>query len=61
MKITKQRLQQIIQEEINSYKAAQLNESIDMDTLENLEVAIKMAYEEMTFLLPTHNLALGIP
>ena len=48
MKITKQRLQQIIQEEINSYKAAQLNESIDVDTLENLEVAIKMAYEEMT-------------
>jgi hypothetical protein len=48
MKITKQRLQQIILEEINSYKASQLNESIDMDTLENLEVAIKMAYEEMT-------------
>ena len=48
MKITKQRLKQIIQEEVNSYKASQLNESIDMDTLENLEVAIKMAYEEMT-------------
>jgi hypothetical protein len=48
MKITKQRLQQIILEEVNSYKASQLNESIDMDTLENLEVAIKMAYEEMT-------------
>ena len=48
MKITKQRLQQIIQEEINSYKSSQLNESIDMDTLENLEVAIKLAYEEMT-------------
>lgn len=48
MKITKQRLQQIILEEINSYKASQLNESIDLDTLENLEVAIKMAYEEMT-------------
>lgn len=48
MKITKQRLQQIIQEEINLFKASQLNESIDMDTLENLEVAIKMAYEEMT-------------
>jgi len=29
MKITKQRLQQIIQEEINSYKASQLNEGID--------------------------------
>ena len=48
MKITKQRLQQIIQEEINLFKASQLNESIDLDTLENLEVAIKMAYEEMT-------------
>jgi len=48
MKITKQRLQQIIQEEINSHKASQLKESIDLDTLENLEVAIKMAYEEMT-------------
>ena len=48
MKITKQRLQQIILEEINSFKASQTNESIDMDTLENLEVAIKMAYEEMT-------------
>ena len=53
MKITKQRLQQIIQEEINSFKASKprLNESIDVDTLENLEVAIKMAYEEMT--MPT--------
>ena len=29
MKITKQRLQQIIQEEINSHKASQLNENID--------------------------------
>ena len=48
MKITKQRLQKIIQEEINSFKASQTNESIDLDTLENLEVAIKMAYEEMT-------------
>lgn len=48
MKITKQRLQQIIQEEITAHKASQLNESIDMDTLENLEVAIKLAYEEMT-------------
>ena len=45
MKITKQRLQQIILEEINSYKASQLNESIDLDTLENLEVAIKMAFQ----------------
>ena len=50
MKITKQRLQQIIQEEINSFKASKprLNESIDMDTLENLEAAIDAAYKEMT-------------
>jgi len=48
MKITKQRLQKIILEEINSFKASQIKESIDMDTLENLEVAIKLAYEEMT-------------
>jgi hypothetical protein len=48
MKITKQRLQQIILEEVTAHKASQTNESIDMDTLENLEVAIKMAYEEMT-------------
>ena len=50
MKITKQRLQQIIQEEINSFKASKprLNESIDVDTLENLEAAIDVAYKEMT-------------
>lgn len=50
MKITKQRLQQIIQEEINSLRASKprLNESIDMDTLENLEAAIDAAYKEMT-------------
>ena len=48
MKITKQRLQQIIQEEINSYKASQLNESLDMDKLETLEVAIAEAYNQMT-------------
>jgi hypothetical protein len=48
MKITKQRLQQIIQEEVTSYKASQLNESIDVDTLENLENAIRVAYEEIT-------------
>jgi hypothetical protein len=48
MKITKQRLQQIILEEVTAHKASKTNESIDMDTLENLEVAIKMAYEEMT-------------
>ena len=37
MKITKQRLKQIIQEEVNSYKASQLNESIDVETMENIE------------------------
>tara|TARA_B100000287_G_scaffold363688_1_gene357535 strand:+ start:400 stop:1035 length:636 start_codon:yes stop_codon:yes gene_type:complete len=47
MKITKHRLQQIIQEEINSYKASQLNESIDVETVENIESAIQAAYKEM--------------
>ena len=47
MKITKQRLQQIIQEEINSYKASQLNESIDVETMENIDSAIQAAYKEM--------------
>ncbi len=36
-----------VQEELEQ-QDEQLNESIDMDTLENLEAAIKMAYEEMT-------------
>ena len=51
MKITKQRLQQIIQEEIISHKASQLNESIDVETIQNLEAAIGAAYQEMT--MPT--------
>ena len=51
MKITKQRLQKIIQEEINSHKASQLNESIDVETIQNLEAAIGAAYQEMT--MPT--------
>ena len=40
MKITKQRLQQIIQEEINSHKASQLNE-LDVDELEEAELYIE--------------------
>ncbi len=48
MKITKARLKQIIAEELSKAQGNKVNESIDMDTLENLEVAIKMAYEEMT-------------
>ena len=48
MKITKARLKQIIAEELSKAQGNKINESIDMDTLENLEVAIKMAYEEMT-------------
>tara|TARA_R100000234_G_scaffold91090_1_gene59250 strand:- start:1690 stop:2325 length:636 start_codon:yes stop_codon:yes gene_type:complete len=47
MKITKQRLQQIIQEEINSYKASQLNEGIDVETMENIDSAVQAAYKEM--------------
>ncbi len=37
MKITKQRLQQIIQEEINSHKASQLNEGIDAEDVRYVE------------------------
>lgn len=48
MKITKQRLQKIIQEEINSHKASQLNESIDVDVVKDLEAAIGKAYNQMT-------------
>jgi hypothetical protein len=48
MKITKARLKQIIAEELSKAQGNKVNESIDVDTLENLEVAIKMAYEEMT-------------
>ena len=40
MKITKQRLQQIIQEEINLHKASQLNE-LDVDELEEAELYIE--------------------
>jgi hypothetical protein len=40
MKITKQRLQQIIQEEITSHKASQLNE-LDVDELEEAELYIE--------------------
>ena len=40
MKITKQRLQQIIQEEIDSHKASQLNE-LDVDELEEAELYIE--------------------
>ena len=48
MKITKQRLQQIIQEEINSHKASQLNESIDAETFQNLGAEVVAAYQQMT-------------
>ena len=47
MKITKQRLQKIIQEEINFHKASQLNESIDVETVDNIDSAIQAAYREM--------------
>jgi len=49
MKITKQRLQQIIQEEINSHKASQLNESIDVEDVryvEELAQSLRNVYEE---------------
>jgi hypothetical protein len=40
MKITKQRLQQIIQEEIETYRASQINE-LDVDELEEAELYIE--------------------
>ena len=40
MKITKQRLQKIIQEEIETYRASQINE-LDVDELEEAELYIK--------------------
>ena len=41
MKITKQRLQQIIQEEITAHKASQLNESMDLDEIDRVEGYLK--------------------
>jgi hypothetical protein len=52
MKITKQRLQQIIQEELYSYKASQLNE-IDIDELEEAELYIEKI---APFLRNTYNI-----
>jgi hypothetical protein len=40
MKITKQRLQKIIQEEIETYRASQINE-LDVDELEEAELYIE--------------------
>ena len=51
MKITKDKLVRIIQEEIAIHKASQLNESIDVETLEILQAAIKQTYQELT--IPT--------
>ena len=48
MKITKTKLKQIIKEELTAYRASQLNESLDVETVDNLEAAIKQAYQEMT-------------
>jgi hypothetical protein len=50
MKITKQRLEQIIQEEINSFNASQLNESMDVDEVEEVEEYLK----QMSDLLRGH-------
>jgi len=49
--ITRDILKSLIKEELSKVKKPEINESIDVDTLENLENAIKMAYEEMT--IPT--------
>ena len=48
MIITRDILKSLIKEELGKVKKPDINESIDVDTLENLENAIKMAYEEMT-------------
>ena len=48
MIITRDILKALIKEELSKVKKPEINESIDVDTLENLENAIKMAYEEMT-------------
>ena len=48
MEITRDILKSLIKEELSKVKKPDINESIDVDTLENLENAIKMAYEEMT-------------
>ena len=48
MIITRDILKSLIKEELSKVKKTDINESIDVDTLENLENAIKMAYEEMT-------------
>ena len=48
MIITRDILKSLIKEELSKVKKPEINESIDVDTLENLENAIKMAYEEMT-------------
>ena len=48
MEITRDILKSLIKEELSKVKKPEINESIDVDTLENLENAIKMAYEEMT-------------
>ena len=54
MKITKERLAQIIKEEVESYKVSQLNESMDADEIEESEAYIKevadllkMTYEQL--------------
>ncbi len=54
MKITKERLAQIIKEEVEAYRAShepQVNESIDKETLDILKAVVKQTYQELT--IPT--------
>ena len=65
MKITKQRLEQIIQEEINSFNASQLNESMDVDEVEEVEEYLKQMSDLLrgTYdqLFKAHAPAVGTP
>ena len=54
MKITKERLTQIIKEEVEAYKVSQepqVNEGIDEETLQILKAVVKQTYQELT--IPT--------
>ena len=54
MKITKERLAQIIKEEVEAYKVSQepqVNEGIDEETLQILKAVVKQTYQELT--IPT--------
>ena len=54
MKITKEKLAQIIKEEVEAYRVSQepqIDESIDKETLDILKAVVKQTYQELT--IPT--------